>query len=310
MTSVQVGFHYSRIHDQYPIPAFAGTLEGLGFDSVWLPEGLVNEVPVLDIMMGMSAFVHHSERLTVGAGVVLLPLRHPAVLAKEVSTLDRLSGGRVILGIGVGGPPHSNPAMFDAAGVSLSERGARTDESLAIMTKLFTGKPVSHHGRFYHFDDIYMVPEPVQRPRPPFWTGGTSEGMLRRTARWGDGYIPVDVIPAEYRAQLERIRGYADEIDRDVTHLDKALHLFCRLGRNREEARGDGEAVLNERRGFEVTLADDGRFAFGTPSDFLQTIEPFIDLGVHHIVFNLLVTHEQVMEQLELLTREVIPRIK
>ena len=77
----------------------------MGFDSVWLAEGLVNELPMLDIMMAMSAFVHHRRRLTVGGGVVLLPLRHPAILAKEVSTLDRLSGGRIILGIGVGAPP-------------------------------------------------------------------------------------------------------------------------------------------------------------------------------------------------------------
>ena len=138
----------------------------MGFDSVWLAEGLVNERPMLDIMMAMSAFAHHSQRLTVGAGVVLLPLRHPALLAKQVASLDRLSGGRIILGIGVGGPPHSNPASYEVMGVKLCERGKRTDKSLEVMIKLWRGEAVSHHGRFHQFDDIYMTPTPLQQPHP------------------------------------------------------------------------------------------------------------------------------------------------
>ena len=307
MQDLKFGFHYGRIHQQHPPNTFAPALESMDFDSVWLAEGLVNEEPMLDIMMAMSAFVHHSRYLTVGAGVVLLPLRHPAILAKEVATLDRLSGGRIILGIGVGGPPHSNPASFQASGVKLTERGARTDECLQIMTKLWLGKPVSHHGRFYQFDDIHMTPAPLQLPHPPLWAGGMSAQMLRRTARWCDGFIPVDVSPQEYRDALDQIDGFANELGRSAPDLSKALHLFLRIGNSKREARASAELILNQRRGFAVTLPDDGRFAFGTVSDCLRTIESFVDIGVTHFVFNPLVALNRVDDQLEKLAEKVIP---
>ena len=310
MTDIKFGFHYGRIHEQHSPADLAPTLESMGFDSVWLAEGLVNERPMHDIMMAMSAFVHHSQRLTVGAGVVLLPLRHPALLAKQVASLDRLSGGRIILGVGVGGPPHSNPASYEVMGVKLSERGARTDESLEVMIKLWRGEAVSHHGRFHQFDDICMTPTPLQQPHPPLWAGGMSSQMLRRTARWCDGFIPVDVTPRDYQEALERITAHADELERDVGGLTKALHLFYRIGRNRDEIRASAERTLNLRRGFDVQLPDDGRFGFGTPSDCARTIEAFAEIGVSTFVFNPLVMPDGVEDQLEKLAKEILPRFK
>ena len=109
MAKPKFGFHYSRIENVIPPPDFAHLAEEMEFDSVWVPEALVNEVPAGDIMMTMSALVHHSSSITVGAGAVLLPLRNPVVLAKEFATLDIHSEGRIIVGFGVGGPPDSHP---------------------------------------------------------------------------------------------------------------------------------------------------------------------------------------------------------
>jgi probable F420-dependent oxidoreductase len=308
--AVKVGFHYSRLHAAIPAPRFARLAEELGFDSVFLPEGLVNEVEALDILMAMSAFVHHSERLTVGAGVVLLPLRNPAVLAKEIASLDVLSGGRIVLGIGAGGPPDSNPAAFEACGVRLSERGGRTDEALEVMTKLWSGASVSHRGRFYRFADIAMEPRPVQRPHPPLWAGGASEPMLRRAARWCDGFFPVGVSPTEYRELWGRIERYGEECGRDTSRFTKAIHLFYRIDRSEEEARARAEQVVNERRGFDVALKGDGRYALGTPADCVRVIEAFIEAGVTHLVFNPLVVVADMMGQVERLAGEVLPRIR
>ena len=146
MAKPKFGFHYSRIENVIPPPDFAHLAEEMEFDSVWVPEALVNEVPAGDIMMTMSALVHHSSSITVGAGAVLLPLRNPVVLAKEFATLDIHSEGRIIVGFGVGGPPDSHPDAFEACGVSLRERGNLTDEALEIMTKLWTGEAVDHQG--------------------------------------------------------------------------------------------------------------------------------------------------------------------
>jgi len=310
MADIKIGFHYSRLYDLVPIPEFARLAEEMGLDSVWLPEGLVNEVPALDILMGMSGFIHHTRNITIGASVVLLPLRNPVVLAKEVSTLDLLSGGRVVLGIGAGGPPDSNPTSFQACGVSMRERGARTDEALEIMTKLWTGAPVSHQGRFYSFQDIVMEPRPAQRPHPPIWAGGAAEGMLRRAAHWCDGFVPVGVNPEEYGALWDRIQRYGETYQRDTTGMTKAVHLFYRVGNSREEARRAGEEVLNRRRGFDLTLADDDRYAFGTAGDCMRTVERFVDAGITHFIFNALVPDAEVMGQVDRLVEEIVPYFK
>ena len=310
MADIKIGFHYSRIHDYIPVPEFANLAEDIGLDSIWLPEGFVNEPPALDIMMGASAFLHLTTNITVGTGVVILPLRHPAVLAKEVAAMDVLSNGRFILGIGVGGPPDGTRTAFTACGVDLKERGARTDESLEIMTGLWSGEPVSHHGRFYQFDDIQMLPAPQQRPHPPLWAGGVSEAMLRRTARWCDGFYPVRVSADEYVQLVDQIRRFGEELGRDTSNITKAVHLFYYIDDDRNEALRISEEELTNRRNFYVPLEDDGRFPFGNADDCLRCMEGFIDAGVTHFVFNSLAPLDRIKGQVERLGKEIIPNFK
>lgn len=310
MSKPKFGFHYSRIENVIPPQEFAHLAEEMGFDSIWVPEALVNETPAGDILMTMSALVHNSSRITVGAGAVLLPLRNPVVLAKELATLDQYSGGRIIVGFGVGGPPDSHPDAFEACGVSMGERGSRTDEALEIMTKLWTGEPVSHEGRFQSFSNIRLEPRPQQRPHPPLWAGGVSERMLKRAARYADGFYPVRINPEEYAESWSRIEKYGEEMGRDVSGMAKGIHLFYRIGESREEARAAGEAEVNRRRGFKVSLVDDGRYAFGNFDDCAKTVESFLEVGVDHIVFNAMTPSDEVREQLEQIVEGVISRFR
>lgn len=310
MTEPKFGFHYSRIENVIPPREFGPMAEEMGFDSVWVPEALVNEVPAGDILMTMSALVHNTSRVKVGAGAVLLPLRNPVVLAKELATLDMYSEGRVIVGYGVGGPPDSHPDAFEACGISLRERGARTDEALEIMTKLWSGEPVNHEGRFQSFSGIQLEPRPHQRPHPPLWAGGVSERMLKRAARYSDGFYPVRINPAEFAESWARIERHGDELGRDVSGMSRAIHLFYRIGRNQEEARASGEAEVNRRRGFEVSLAADGRYAFGNADDCARAVEGFLGVGVDHVVFNALTPADRVREQIDLLVGGVISRFR
>ena len=307
MSEIKIGFHYSRIHDLIPVPEFASLAEDIHLDSIWLPEGFVNEPPALDIMMGVGAFLPHTKDITVGTGVVILPLRHPAVLAKEVAALDVLSGGRLILGIGVGGPPDGTRTAFAACGVDLKERGARTDESLEIMTGLWSGRSVSHAGQFYRFDDVLMLPTPVQRPYPPIWTGGTSEPMLKRTARWANGFFPVRISADEYTDLWDHIQRFGDELGRDTSGITKAIHLFYYIADDRNEALRIAEEELTNRRQFYVPLVDDGRYPCGTGDDCLRVMEGFIEAGVTHFVFNSLAPMDEIRGQVERLGEEIIP---
>ena len=136
MADLKFGFHYSRLEKVIPPQEFGPMAEEMGFDSVWVPEALVNEVPAGDILMTMSALVHNTSKIKVGAGAVLLPLRNPVVLAKELATLDVYSKGRVIVGYGVGGPPDSHPDAFEACGISLRERGGPHRRSTADHDKV------------------------------------------------------------------------------------------------------------------------------------------------------------------------------
>ena len=310
MTDVKIGIHYSRLHDTVPLPQFARAVEDLGFDSIWVPEGLVNQVPTTDIMMSMSAMIHNTKRITVGTSVLLLPLRNPAILAKEVATLDFLSGGRIVLGIGTGGSHDSNPTDFEVCNVSLKERGARCDENLDVMTKLWSGVSVSHDGRFYRFNNMTMEPAPVQKPHPPIWVGGVVDAVLRRTARICDGFLPLSITAQEYVRMWDKIQSYGDEYGRDTSKITKALHMFSGLGESREEVRRLGEATINRRRGFLSVLQGDDRYTFGTVKDWVDTLETFIKVGVRHFIFNPLCPVEQVMDQVECIGKEILPYFK
>jgi alkanesulfonate monooxygenase SsuD/methylene tetrahydromethanopterin reductase-like flavin-dependent oxidoreductase (luciferase family) len=139
-------------------PAEVEALEQLGYDSVWSGEHLLYHGPTLDALVVLAAFAARSERLKVGSSVMLLPLRPPALVAKAAATLDILSGGRLILGVGVGG---EYPPEFEALGIPITERGARADEALRILKLLWTGEPVSFEGRFYRLPGVRLDPPPA-----------------------------------------------------------------------------------------------------------------------------------------------------
>src|SRR4029450_5688792 len=129
--------------------ALAQAAEELGYDSIWAGDHLSYRNPLLDVVVALSTFGAVTQRITLGAGIVLLPLRHPSVVAKEFASLDYLSGGRVILGVGVGGEGEKD---YEAVGAHPRERGARTNEAMQALRALFGPPPASFSGRFFSFD--------------------------------------------------------------------------------------------------------------------------------------------------------------
>ncbi len=121
-----------------------------------------------------------------------MPLRHPTPVAKQIATLDHLTGGRFVFGVGIGG---EFPREYEGCGVPLNERGARLSEGIEVIRKLWTGERVSHGGRFYNFKDVKMTPVPRQPGGPPIWCGGRSEAALRRAARLADGWFSTPSRP-------------------------------------------------------------------------------------------------------------------
>jgi probable F420-dependent oxidoreductase len=197
----------------------AQAAEAAGFDSVWGGEHVVlaegqARMPatrrILDPLVALAFVAAHTRAIRLGTGVVLLPQRSPLFLAKEVASLDVLSGGRVILGIGVGW----SEAEFAAVGVPFHERGARTDEYLAAMRSIWGDARPAYHGTFISFADVQAHPRPLQQPHPPIVIGGRAPAVLRRAVAQGNGWFGFGLDVAETAAALAALRAEAQRTAR------------------------------------------------------------------------------------------------
>jgi probable F420-dependent oxidoreductase len=207
--------------------------EAAGFESAWTVEhtvvpagyaspypyspdgkmaGGVEDLPLPDPLMWMAYMAGVTSTINFATGILILPQHNPVITAKQVATLDFMSGGRVLLGIGVGWMREE----FDAIGASFPDRGARTDEYVAAMRELWTAERPTFHGRFVHFDQAYCRPQPV-RGSVPIIVGGDSAPAARRAGRLGDGYFPARGAPQEL---IDLARRTAEEHGRDPDALE------------------------------------------------------------------------------------------
>ena len=209
--------------DAERFPAFVDTLEQRGFDSLWLSERLTGPAP--DPLIALALAAGRTRELKLGTSVLVVPGRNPVVLAKELASLDRLSGGRLLPGVGLGAPV---PAEHRAFGVDRSARAGLFDEAIVLMRRLWTEDDVHHDGEHFRVDGVTLRPRPVQQPID-VWLGGTAPSELRRTARFGDGWLPSFTVPAEVEDGWATITKVAAEHDRaiDPEHLG-VLVLYTR----------------------------------------------------------------------------------
>jgi probable F420-dependent oxidoreductase len=209
--------------DAERFPGFVDALERRGFDSLWLSERLTGPAP--DPLVALAVAAGRTRRLKLGTSVLVVPGRNPVVLAKELASLDRLSGGRLLPGVGLGAPV---PAEHRAFGVDRRARAGLFDEALALIRRLWTEDDVHHEGGHFHVDGVTLRPRPLQQPID-VWLGGTAPSELRRTGRLGDGWLPSFTVPDEVEAGWATINRVAAEHDRaiDAEHLG-ALVIYVR----------------------------------------------------------------------------------
>lgn len=183
---------------------FVDTLERLRFDSLWLSERITGECP--DPVVGMAYAAGRTTRMKFGMSVMVLPGRNPVLVAKELASLDRLSGGRLLPAFGLGAV---DPKEQMAFGVTREERAGRFDEALELIRRLWTEESVTHHGRHFHVDDLALLPRPHQTP-PDVWLGGIAPSELRRVGRVGDGWLPSFVTPDDVAGGRAVVEETAD----------------------------------------------------------------------------------------------------
>ncbi|HEY7692582.1 MAG TPA: TIGR03619 family F420-dependent LLM class oxidoreductase [Gaiellaceae bacterium] len=249
--------------------ALAQAAEELGYDSIWAGDHISYRNPILDVVVALSTFAAVTERIKLGAGIVLLPLRQPSVVAKEFASLDYVSRGRVILGVGVGGEGEKD---FEAVGVDPRERGARTDEAMRALRSLFGPSPASFSGRFFSFAGIEIAPRPAQPGGLPLWVGGRSDAAIRRAAELGDGWIPIWVSPARFARGREELPPHVTPAVTVPAHVGTKEKLYAHL---RRRYSGISEHVV------------DRYCVAGTPEECVARVREYVDAGARHIVFNL-----------------------
>ncbi len=285
--------------------AMVEMIDRLGYDSLWVGDHLSFAIPILDPFIQLAQAATYSARLELGVGVYLLPLRHPGPVAKQVATLDHLSNGRLILGVGVGGEFETD---FQVAGVARSERGARLSEGIEVMRKLWSGAAVSHEGRHFSFPELTMSPPARQPAGPPIWCGGRSAGALRRAGEIADGWLSYVVTPKMYESSLERIQeAAASGPDRSfgTGHL-----LFATVDDTYESALDKATETLSVRYAMDFREAAKKYCALGRPQDVAERLLEFHAAGVRHIIMDFVGPYEDRDRQFIRFAEEVLPLMK
>ena len=282
-------------------------IEALGFDSVWTGDHVSFHNPMYESLTLLATYVPITSRLRLGTAVYLLALRRPAIAAKITSTLDVLSGGRLIFGVGVGG---ENPKEFEVCGVPHAERGARVTEAIDAVRTLWRDTPATFKGRFTSFAGISIDPKPVQKPGPPIWIGGRSDAALARAGRQGDGWVSYVVQPERYAQSLDKIRAAAAAAGRKLEKFAAAHLAFVTVGRDYESAKAVWAEALTKRyaQDFEPLARKYG--IIGTPEQCAEAIERFRAAGCNYVILSPIGPATQEREQVERLAAEVVPRLR
>lgn len=244
-------------------------LEHLGFDSLWLSERISGNAP--DPLVAMAYGAGRTRSLKFGTSVMVLPGRNPVVLAKELATLARMSGGRLLPAFGLGAV---DPVEQQAFGVSRAERAAVFDETLAVMRQCWTGEPITHRGARFEFDGVRVLPAPE---RLDVWLGGIAPSELRRVGRLADGWLPAFITPDEAATGRATIESVGREHDREIEPDHFGVLVPYSLG-------PAPERLLNGLARRRPDLDDPSVLVPDSWDALVQTIRRFVDVGTTKFV--------------------------
>jgi probable F420-dependent oxidoreductase len=282
-------------------------IERLGFDVLFFRDHVLWHSAVLDPFTILGALAARTSRVRLGPGVLLLPLRSPVLVAKAIASLDFISSGRAILGIGIGG---EFPKEFEACGIPVSERGRRADEGIEAIRTLWTRSPATYTGQFVRFEDVVMEPRPAQAPHPPIWVGGRSEAALRRAGRLGDGWFAYFVTPPQFREGLEKIGRDLDARERPPSSFEAGVVIYIHVAPSREEAERHTARYLSAEYRQSFARLVERYCAVGPVDDCAETIARFLEAGARHVTLIPACPPEMVMEQFGRITTEVMPQFR
>jgi probable F420-dependent oxidoreductase len=286
---------------------YAGRAEALGFDSLWAWDHILlgsrRPFAFLESLSILTALAATTTRVSLGTGVLVLPLRNPVVLAKVTSTIDRISDGRLVLGVAAGWYERE----FEAVGVPFAKRGEIFVRNAETLIRFWTEDRVDGSQDGMVFKGAVMVPRPLQQPRPPLLFGGYVDRVLRRLATMSDGWLTYFYTPESFSRAWLRILGFAEEAGRDPSLFVNTAQLPICVDDSFEKAdarvRGFIERYFDVAPWSESTPDSAIR---GTPEQCAEQIHAHVEAGVQHVV---LVPVDYEISQMEVIASDVVPKV-
>jgi alkanesulfonate monooxygenase len=281
---------------------FCQQADELGFHSLWVIDRIFHHINILDPLTLLTCAATVTSRVRLGTAVLLFAFRNPVLMAKTTATLDYLSGGRLTLGLSLGG----RDAEFDAVGVSMKRRVSRLRENLAVMQKLWAEQNVTFQGRYYHLDNVNMEPKPVQRPGIPIIMGGQAEAVLKRSAEEADGWVAGGTLnPEGFHQAWQKVRAYALAAGKNPDALDSGKLMYINVGEDREECMEKLRSFTYAYYGDRYDVAQN--CVFGPPEECAARVQRFIDAGAKTIILG---PPWPDVGQITRIANEVVPHLK
>jgi alkanesulfonate monooxygenase SsuD/methylene tetrahydromethanopterin reductase-like flavin-dependent oxidoreductase (luciferase family) len=269
------------IHREVPLAEAGPMLEELGYDFAAVGEHVSFHVPVTHSLIDLAFLAGVTRTLRLVSAVTLAPLYSPGMLAKMTAELSLISNDRFELGIGVGGE-HS--PEFDACGVPVAERGARTSEMVPLVLRLLREHSVSHHGRYWTFDDVSINPRPASAPR--IWVGGRTDAALRRAAEFGDIWLPYLSTPDAIRHGTQQLDTLCRTYGRGS--VGTAAFLFVSLRSNKAKALACAASTLSRMYNTDMTRVAERYVVAGTADDCIQGLAAYHHVGAETLLLSVL----------------------
>jgi len=281
-------------------------MEQLGYESVWVWDHILLGVdpyfPILDALSVLTAVAARTESIRLGTGILVLPARNPVSLAKQLSSIDQISNGRLTLGMAGGWYKRE----FDAIGVPFKKRGDIMDMNLEVLTRLWHEHSVTGSYPPYELKEAVLSPKPVQTPRPPILIGGYVDRVLKRAGVAGDGWLTYYYTAEGFAKSWTKVRNFAEEAGKDPDTLKSINQLPIYVGKSREEVEAPMLEWLTTEwdfAGWSDSTTDSA--VLGTVDDCIEQLQAHLDAGVQEIT---LVPYKFDMEQIELIAADILPK--
>jgi len=295
------GFRSGAI-DLNLVRQYAQQAEAMGFDDLWTMEQITGHHAFLEPVTLLAYLASITQRVRLGSAVLVTNLRNPVQLAKAVSTIDHLSGGRLTLGIGLG----PSTRLYGAYGLPQERRVARFIEGIRVMKALWTEEDATFEGEFFQLAGVGMEPKPLQKPHPPLWFGAHTEAAQRRAIRHGDGWMGAGSTDLEeFFLELARIKQLRAEAGRDASTFPLSKRIYLSVDDDEAKAKQRIEAQLQELYGRAGSVADSWAI-YGSPAKCIETLQRMRDAGLTHVMLHPAPVD---LRHLELIATKVAPQL-